>query len=166
MMTRFQSSGTVACALLVAFVGFGLMPGGASPARAEAIAWRQVHAMDRQEADGTIVRRGVAIFHFGNQLPVPATLEARVRLGLWEQDWQTFTTHYTYRFDDGAIVRARLDGREQRDPATNTWGPLEGTGEFISGTGRFEGIRGIFSMTGRAALSVATPGVLAENSAI
>ena len=118
--------------------------------------------MDRDEADGAIVRRGVAIFHFGNHLPVPATLEVRVRLGLWEQGWQTFTTHLTYRFDDGAIVRARLDGRQQRDPATNMLGPQEGKGEFISGTGRFEGIRGTFSMKGQIGLSATTPGVLAD----
>jgi len=161
MMTRFQSSGTVACAVLAALVGFGLTPGGASPVHAEAISWRQVHALDRDEPDGTYIRRGVAIFHFGNHLPVPATLELRGSVGLWEQGWQTFTAHYTYRFDDGAIVRARLDGRQQVSPTTNTPGPQEGAGEFISGTGRFEGIRGTFSMKGQGGLSAATPGVLA-----
>jgi hypothetical protein len=162
MMTRFQSPGTIACTVLVAFVGLGLTTGGASPVHAEAISWRHVHAMDRDEADGTILRRGVAIFHLGSHLPVPATLEVRSRLGLWEQGWQTYTSDWTYRFDDGAIVRAKVDGRQQRDPATNTTGPQEGKGEFVSGTGRFEGIRGTFSGTGRAGLSAATPGVLAD----
>ena len=162
MMTRFQSPGAVALAVLVAFAGFGLTPGGASPVRAETISWRHVHALDRDEPDGTYLRRGVAIFHFGNHLPVPATLELRGRLGLWEQGWQTFTTQWTYRFDDGSIVRARLDGRLQMNPATNTPGPQEGAGEFLSGTGRFEGIRGTFSMKGQGGLSAATPGVLAD----
>lgn len=162
MMTRFQSSGTVACAVLAAFVGFGLTPGGASPVYAEAISWRHVHAMDRDEPDGTYIRRGAAIFHFGNHLPVPATLELRGRLGLWEQGWETFTNELTYRFDDGAIVRAKLDGRLQRDPMTRAARVLEGNGEFVSGTGRFEGIRGAFSMKGQGGLSAATPGVLAD----
>ncbi len=39
---------------------------------------------------------------------------------------------------------------------------LEGNGEFISGTGRFEGIRGTFSMKGQGGLSAAAPGVLAD----
>jgi len=39
---------------------------------------------------------------------------------------------------------------------------LEGNGEFTSGTGRFEGIRGTFSMKGQGGLSAAAPGVLAD----
>jgi hypothetical protein len=50
MMIRLNLSSTVACAVLVAFAGFGPTPGGVSSVRAEAISWRHVHAMDRDEA--------------------------------------------------------------------------------------------------------------------
>lgn len=90
---------------------------------------------------GVFERRGVAIFE--NEI---AVLELWGRFDYIKKQgpWEGYTT---ITFKDGSTFTYKFQGASSSDPGAAKL--LKGKGEFIKGTGRFEGIKGQLSLDGR-----------------
>jgi hypothetical protein len=135
----------------------GALCGAVPPtAYADTIAWKHTHFMVGYQ--GTMyLRRGAAFFADGQV----ATLEIRGANGPRDGSRQPFDVYLTFRFDDGSQLNARMQGGIEVD-AYGGFGDQQGRGEFVGGTGRWQGATGAFTMSGRGGLSPTTEGVMAD----
>ncbi len=91
---------------------------------------------------GVGMRRGLAFFENGEV----ATYSAQYTFDLINRKG-TFKGYASYAFEDGSSFWAAFQDTEEPGPRGLLSG--RGTGEFIKGTGRFQGIKGSISFTGR-----------------
>jgi hypothetical protein len=133
----------LASSLSIALILGGALAAIAAPARATDIGWRQSTVLERESA-GAYTRRGTATFKTGEV----ATVVVNGTNGPPERKGGLpFKAQAVYEFKDGSAITIRFAG--SRDP---TSGAQDGAGTFLNGTGRFRGITGKFSFTGRPGL--------------
>ncbi len=152
MATKIESKKTIAkWCLLGSLLIAVLLLVPATQAKAETVKYNytsQVTKMEFtvfQDVKGHVVglfeRRGVAIFE--NEVAVLelwGTFDYIKKKGPWEE--------YTrLTFKDGSTTTHKIQGATSYAPDGTKL--LKGKGEFIKGTGRFEGIKGQLSLNGR-----------------
>ncbi len=125
----------------LAALSLALSFGAASAAE---LSWTATSYLTKaDQATGEFSRRGLAMFGKGEV--VHYTMEGRI-LSV-EGNVQTYSSKIVYTFDDGSTLVQEGQGRvERQSPARNT---QTGTGRFTSGTGRWAGVSGSTSSTGR-----------------
>jgi hypothetical protein len=126
--------------LLIGFIFAGALVAMPAPAHATDIGWRQSTILERESA-GAYTRRGTATFKTGEVATVAVNgtngpLDHKGRL--------PFKSQAVYQFQDGSTFTIRFAG--SRDPASSA---QDASGKFLSGTGRFRGIIGKFTFSGR-----------------
>jgi hypothetical protein len=148
-MTVSQLSGRVAAAALF----LSLCP---AVAHADEMAWRVVSYLTKNEqkpvgdveghVKGEFVRRGLAFFSSG---PAKGEVAAWVNVGTFENTKGKGVAHAesTFTFEDGSSFTVRNVTESEPGPRGLSVGKV--TVEFSKGTGRFEGITGKGSGTGR-----------------
>jgi len=108
-----------------------------TPVQATDVAWHLTSKLtDESHTDeGTRWRReGTAVFKSGEKASVVSngTSDALSEIGA-----RAYKAQYLLRFDDGSTITIQGAGRTDM-----TTGAGSGSGQFVSGTGRFEGITG------------------------
>ncbi len=110
-----------------------------APVQATDVAW---HSTSTLKEEGPPWRReGTAVFKTGEKV----SLVANGTSDALEKGVRPYQGKYVYRFDDGSTITTQVAGRT--DIFT---GAGSGTGEFVNGTGRFEGITGKVSCVSQA----------------
>lgn len=92
---------------------------------------------------GIVVRGGVALFENGEVATVTAVLPLDGIVG----KTGTFDTYTTTLFSDGSTWVTKTKGTIERSPDGKSAFTKQ-TGEFVKGTGKYEGIKGTFTLTG------------------
>jgi hypothetical protein len=129
---------TLSVPLLYAGVIAGATLAAPDPAYGTDITGRSVSVVEPAAAGFDYTRHGVATFGSGE-------LAAGVingKLGPVSEGREYAKIEATYRFDDGSTISMRFDG--SWDLTTGS-----GAGDFVAGTGRFQGITGTFTYTGK-----------------
>jgi len=140
-----------------------LLPAVALPSWADTLAWRQTSVLVSR--DGPVAtRRGVAIFANGE----PATLTVRLRpLGPPSGRSVDMGSEMNFRFEDGSTLG--LQGQTTL-PVAPEGGTVRGesttAGKVVSGTGRFNGATGSFTMRVRTDIDRSADGVLGDYFAV
>lgn len=134
----------------------------AMPALAEDIAWRQTSVV-RSASSMQTVRVGVAMFANG----VPATFTVNLRpVAPASNGKLPYVADLVMRLEDGATVVAEFRGESAVSPeGAPLPGTMPATGRFVSGSGRFAGITGAFTMNIRTGLDRTADGMLGDNFA-
>jgi hypothetical protein len=110
------------------------------PLDATDIAWRQTAAME-SEIGNDYTRKGTAELTTGDQ----ATVAVKGTNGPWNSDGsRVWNAQIVYSFVDGSGFTVAVAGTVDQGTMA-----LRGTGEFVAGAGRFQGIKGNLTMTGR-----------------
>ena len=91
---------------------------------------------------GVLERRGVAIYENGET----AAYHSRLAFDSIRGQGGTYSGYCDISFADGSISMTKFKGTA---PMVEGKKIIKGTGEYIKGTGRFEGIKGKVSFTGR-----------------
>jgi hypothetical protein len=135
-----SASGALALALAFAFAG---VP---TPVLATDIAWHSTTTLTYE--NGRNYRRdGTAVLKSGE---TAAFLGDGTAYAIDEKGMAPFKIQYMLRFEDGSTITLRSSGtRHQFDGTTS------GSGDFINGTGRFDGITGSVRHTGQVSGSTA-----------
>lgn len=129
------------CLIAVAAMGLAV---GTGAARAQEIAWMATsYLVSIDPATGLYTRRGLAIFATGEVAPF--TAQGQVRAGIGNS--QTVTARIVYTFEDGSTIVQEGEALVERQSPTRS--RQAGVGRLVSGTGRFEGISGHTTSTGR-----------------
>lgn len=129
--------------LLLGFVLAGALVAMPAPAHATDIGWRQSTVLERESA-GAYIRRGTAAFKTGEV----ATVVVNGTNGPPDRKGRLpFRAQAVYQFTDGSTFTIRFAG--SRDPVSSA---QDASGKFLSGTGRFRGIIGKITFTGRPGL--------------
>lgn len=112
-------------------------------AQAAELAWAATSVVTKMDqASGQFARRGLAMFP-GEV--VPFTIEGQIVSS--EGSVQTFRTKIVYTFEDGSTLVQEGEGRTERQSAARN--VQSGTGRFTAGTGRWAGVSGSTTSTGR-----------------
>jgi len=90
---------------------------------------------------GVLERRGVAIYENGET----AAYHSRLTFDSIKEGEVSFSGYCDITFADGSISMTKFQGTV---PVVEGKKIIKGTGEYIQGTGRFEGIKGKVSFTG------------------
>jgi hypothetical protein len=95
---------------------------------------------------GMRISEGLAFFENGDiaNFKTQAISDSRTGTGKAYQS----IAYVFFTFEDRSSIIAKLDFRSIADPSGKI--STQGAGEIIKGTGRFEGIKGTFSSTGKA----------------
>ena len=91
---------------------------------------------------GVLERRGVAIYENGET----AAYHSRLTFDSIKGQGASFSGYCDISFPDGSISMTKFKGTA---PMVEGKKIIKGTGEYIKGTGRFEGIKGKVSFTGK-----------------
>ena len=91
---------------------------------------------------GVLERRGVAIYENGET----AAYHSRLTFDSIKGGEASFSGYCDISFADGSISMTKFQGTV---PVVEGKTIIKGTGEYIKGTGRFEGIKGKVSFTGK-----------------
>jgi hypothetical protein len=91
---------------------------------------------------GVLERRGVAIYENGET----AAYHSRLTFDSIKGGETSFSGYCDINFADGSISMTKFQGTV---PVVEGKKIIKGTGEYIKGTGRFEGIKGKVSFTGK-----------------
>jgi hypothetical protein len=95
-------------------------------------------------AIGLLERRGVAIYENGET----AAWHTRATFDSIRGQGGSFNGYSSYSFADGSIIVSKFQGTTWVPPGEKL-SSLKGTGKYIKGTGRFEGIKGKLSFSGK-----------------
>lgn len=95
-------------------------------------------------AVGLLERRGVAIYEKGEI----AAYHTRATFDSIKGQGGTFRGYSDYTFEDGSTIISKYQGTAWV-PSGKKLYSIKGTGEHIKGTGRFEGIKGKVSFSGK-----------------
>ena len=127
---------------------------GSTGAFADEMKWRAVTYVSKFDVKpvgdveghvaGTFVRRGLALFEQGDVAVVVNTGTIDVTKGAG-----TYKGEGTYTFEDGSSFTAGFQGALQPPPAGGKVAH-KGSGEILGGAGRFDGIKGNFTFTGKS----------------
>ena len=123
----------------------GALVAAPTPLQATDVAWHAASTLkdESQTDEGPRWKReGTAIFKTGERASLVSngTSDALSEIGV-----RTYKAQYLLRFDDGSTITIQGAGRTDL-----TTGRGAGSGEFVNGTGRFEGISGKVTFFGRA----------------
>lgn len=119
----------------------GLPPAFPLGGRVKDIAW-QTTVVSGTAGDGKFSREGTAVFSSGEKADMTCEGSEGPPDG---KGRPTVQVDAVLRFRDGSSIKLRYAGF--RDPKTLDVG---GSGEFVGGTGRYEGIAGTFTYAGIA----------------
>ena len=146
---KITISGCIGLFLIAALV---LLP--ATQAKAETMKYKYTTHQTKSEyllypdVKGHIValweRRGVAIFE--NEV---AAIRAWGTADMIKNVKATFHGHKQLTFEDGSTIMEEIQGALVLPPGKKLGSYKDCKGKFIKGTGRFEGIKGEYSFTGR-----------------
>ncbi len=144
-MKRAIAASIVALVLLVA-VGFFVAQAQAETAKFKVITY--VTKMDivpvpdvEKHFSGWAERRGVIIFENGET----AAIQQSSTLDSISGQGSSFKGYTTTSFADGSTWVTKFEGTGTGEKLPS----IKGTGEWVKGTGRLEGIKGTFSFTGK-----------------
>ncbi len=139
MRSRMVQRGLVAATWLV-LAAVALQIGATSTARAEEIAWRQVTTQTAflgrdytREGDATFKNGEVAALAISGIVGPTSSVDFS----------HPYEAQAVFTFTDGSTIVARFSGLEKADYAQS------GSGRFVSGTGRFQGITGNYTFQGK-----------------
>jgi hypothetical protein len=140
-----------------------LLPAFGLPSWADTLAWRQTSVLAAQQGP-VATRRGVAIFSNAE----PATMTVQIKpLAPPSGRSVEMGTEMVYRFEDGSSLS--LQGRTTLLLAPEG-GAVRGesttSGQVVSGTGRFSGAAGTFTMRVRTDIDRAADGALGDYFAV
>lgn len=109
------------------------------PAHATELAW---HSKSDQvvQRDANSERNGTVVFATGEQASVVGYSTSRAEV----DGIMPWIAQYMIRFDDLSSIAIKAEGKFDRKLHMST-----GSGEFLGGTGRFEGIKGKVSLVSR-----------------
>jgi len=119
--------------------------GATAPLHATDIAWHETSVL-KYSSYPDYRREGTAAFKTGEKANLVINGKAEVSP---EQDVGPFKGQWLLRFDDGSTITIQVAGT--RGIST---GAVSGSGEFVSGTGRYEGITGIVRFVSQVSGSV------------
>jgi len=94
---------------------------------------------------GVLERRGLAVFEDGEV----AAYHAQLRFDLIIQQGGDFQGYSQLTFKDGSTTIAKVQGTQTLTPGEKL-PTVAGKSEYIKGTGRFQGIKGNVSFTGKS----------------
>jgi hypothetical protein len=124
----------------IVFAAVASHAGTSAIAYAEEIAWRQLTEQTAGLGGGMFTREGKATFKGGET----ATVATTSKMGPSSADASfPFEGQAVFTFVDGSTFTARFGGTDKFDYTQTGWG------EFISGTGRFQGIAGRYTFQGK-----------------
>ena len=140
-----------------------LLPCLGLPAHADTLSWRQTSVLATQQGP-VATRRGVAIF--ANAEPATMTVQLRP-LGPPSGRSVEIGSEMSYRFDDGSTLTIQGKTMAQLAPEDGTVrGESTTAGKVVSGTGRFNGATGTFTMRVRTDIDRSADGVLGDYFAV
>lgn len=116
-----------------------------APALATDIAWHETSVL-KYSVYPDYKREGTAVFRTGEKANLVINGKAG---GSPEQDVGRFTGEWLLRFDDGSTITIQVAGTRGITTGTGS-----GSGEFVSGTGRYEGITGKVTFVSQISSSV------------
>jgi len=93
---------------------------------------------------GLLEKRGLAIYEDGEI----AAYHTRTTFDVTKGKEGSFGGYTDYKFEDGSTIVSKYQGTSWV-PSGKKLSSLKGTGEYINGTGRFEGIKGKLSFSGK-----------------
>jgi len=97
-----------------------------------------------KHAIGVLERRGVAIYENGET----AAYHTRATFDSIRGQGGSFNGYSDYIFADGSTIITKYQGTAAVPPGEKLYS-LKGTGKYIKGTGRFEGIKGKVTFSGK-----------------
>ena len=115
------------------------------PLHATDIAWHETSVL-KYSVYPDYKREGTAVFKTGEKANLVIDGKAGVSP---EQDVRRFTGEWLLRFDDGSTITIQVAGTR-----VITTGTGSGSGEFVSGTGRYEGITGKVTFVSQISSSI------------
>jgi hypothetical protein len=119
--------------------------GATAPLHAADIAWHETSVL-KYNSYPDYRREGTAVFKTGEKANLVINGKAEVSP---EQDVGPFKGQWLLRFDDGSTITIQVAGTRGI-----TTGAVSGSGEFVSGTGRYEGITGKVTFVSQVSGSV------------
>jgi hypothetical protein len=97
-----------------------------------------------KHAIGVLERRGVAIYENGET----AAYHTRATFDSIRGQGGSFNGYSDYTFADGSTIVSKYQGTAAMSPSEKLYS-LKGTGKYIKGSGRFKGIKGNVTFTGK-----------------